>query len=260
MSPAPTCVCLYVLAEAAVLLMSAPCRRIREGSPYGHLPTWRLLSVIVKCGDDLRQELLAYQVLQQLQVSPPAPLQSPSLPHSQAFSMNCLPASSSSSTSLLLHLLFLYPAPLPLFCSHTHFSSSLFILLFYFVLLSFLPLLLLLLLPSLPTKPCVCCSVCPPAVHLAAGEGSSVDQALQDPGAVVGQRDDRAGSQRRVAAPGEEAEPAVAARLLPAGARRPHHRGLPLSPEELCAELRWLQPHLLPAAGQGQVSGRGGAE
>ncbi|KAK1894821.1 Phosphatidylinositol 4-kinase beta, partial [Dissostichus eleginoides] len=40
--------------------------RIREGSPYGHLPTWRLLSVIVKCGDDLRQELLAYQVLQQL--------------------------------------------------------------------------------------------------------------------------------------------------------------------------------------------------
>ncbi|KAG7476004.1 phosphatidylinositol 4-kinase beta-like [Solea senegalensis] len=42
-------------------------RRIREASPYGHLPTWRLLSVIVKCGDDLRQELLASQVLQQLQ-------------------------------------------------------------------------------------------------------------------------------------------------------------------------------------------------
>nr|XP_020474384.1 phosphatidylinositol 4-kinase beta-like isoform X2 [Monopterus albus] len=41
-------------------------RRIREGSPYGHLPQWRLLSVIVKCGDDLRQELLAFQVLQQL--------------------------------------------------------------------------------------------------------------------------------------------------------------------------------------------------
>ncbi|PIO37435.1 hypothetical protein AB205_0079470 [Aquarana catesbeiana] len=43
-------------------------RRIREGSPYGHFPNWRLLSVIVKCGDDLRQELLAYQVLKQLQV------------------------------------------------------------------------------------------------------------------------------------------------------------------------------------------------
>uniref|UniRef100_I3J7Z0 Phosphatidylinositol 4-kinase beta n=1 Tax=Oreochromis niloticus TaxID=8128 RepID=I3J7Z0_ORENI len=42
-------------------------RRIREASPYGHLHNWRLLSVIVKCGDDLRQELLAYQVLRQLQ-------------------------------------------------------------------------------------------------------------------------------------------------------------------------------------------------
>ncbi|KAK6323781.1 hypothetical protein J4Q44_G00061200 [Coregonus suidteri] len=42
-------------------------KRIREGSPYGHLPNWRLLSVIVKCGDDLRQELLAFQVLSQLQ-------------------------------------------------------------------------------------------------------------------------------------------------------------------------------------------------
>ncbi|KAM3825046.1 phosphatidylinositol 4-kinase beta isoform 2-T2 [Vipera latastei] len=41
-------------------------RRIREGSPYGHLPNWRLLSMIVKCGDDLRQELLAFQVLKQL--------------------------------------------------------------------------------------------------------------------------------------------------------------------------------------------------
>lgn len=37
--------------------------RIREMSPYGHLASWRLLSVIVKCGDDLRQELLAYQLL-----------------------------------------------------------------------------------------------------------------------------------------------------------------------------------------------------
>ena len=44
------------------------CRRISEASPYGHLLNWRLLPVIVKCGDDLRQELLAYQVLRQLQV------------------------------------------------------------------------------------------------------------------------------------------------------------------------------------------------
>ncbi|KAK7484350.1 hypothetical protein BaRGS_00024355 [Batillaria attramentaria] len=41
--------------------------RIRESSPYGHLPNWALLSVIVKCGDDLRQELVVYQVLKQLQ-------------------------------------------------------------------------------------------------------------------------------------------------------------------------------------------------
>lgn len=43
-------------------------RRIQESSPYGHLPNWRLMSVIIKSGDDLRQELLVYQVLKQLQV------------------------------------------------------------------------------------------------------------------------------------------------------------------------------------------------
>jgi len=42
-------------------------QRVKESSPYGHLPGWRLLSVIVKCGDDLRQELLAYQLLSLLQ-------------------------------------------------------------------------------------------------------------------------------------------------------------------------------------------------
>jgi hypothetical protein len=42
-------------------------RRIRESSPYGHLSTWNLLSVIVKCGDDLRQELMASQLLQMFQ-------------------------------------------------------------------------------------------------------------------------------------------------------------------------------------------------
>lgn len=41
--------------------------RIRETSPYGHLASWKLLSVIVKCGDDLRQELLAYQLLSMFQ-------------------------------------------------------------------------------------------------------------------------------------------------------------------------------------------------
>ncbi|KAL1505880.1 hypothetical protein ABEB36_005335 [Hypothenemus hampei] len=37
--------------------------RIRETSPYGHLATWKLYSCIVKCGDDLRQELMAFQLL-----------------------------------------------------------------------------------------------------------------------------------------------------------------------------------------------------
>ena len=31
------------------------------------MPRWKLLSIIVKCGDDLRQELLAYQLLATLQ-------------------------------------------------------------------------------------------------------------------------------------------------------------------------------------------------
>uniref|UniRef100_A0A182FF70 Phosphatidylinositol 4-kinase beta n=1 Tax=Anopheles albimanus TaxID=7167 RepID=A0A182FF70_ANOAL len=39
-------------------------KQIRESSPYGHLQNWRLLSAIVKCGDDLRQELMATQLLQ----------------------------------------------------------------------------------------------------------------------------------------------------------------------------------------------------
>uniref|UniRef100_A0A1I7W1V3 Phosphatidylinositol 4-kinase beta n=1 Tax=Loa loa TaxID=7209 RepID=A0A1I7W1V3_LOALO len=37
--------------------------RIKHSSPYGRHPLWRLLPVIVKTGDDLRQELLAYQLL-----------------------------------------------------------------------------------------------------------------------------------------------------------------------------------------------------
>uniref|UniRef100_A0A914YQF5 Phosphatidylinositol 4-kinase beta n=1 Tax=Panagrolaimus superbus TaxID=310955 RepID=A0A914YQF5_9BILA len=41
--------------------------RIRESSPYGVLEGWKLLPVIVKTGDDLRQELLAYQLLTTLQ-------------------------------------------------------------------------------------------------------------------------------------------------------------------------------------------------
>lgn len=45
----------------------AKVRRIQEGSPYGHLQNWSLKAVIVKCGDDLRMELMAYQLLVMLQ-------------------------------------------------------------------------------------------------------------------------------------------------------------------------------------------------
>ncbi|XP_021961803.1 phosphatidylinositol 4-kinase beta isoform X2 [Folsomia candida] len=38
-------------------------KRIQDSSPFGQLNGWRLLPCIVKCGDDLRQELLAYQLL-----------------------------------------------------------------------------------------------------------------------------------------------------------------------------------------------------
>lgn len=41
--------------------------RIKQASPYGDLPGWRLMPIIVKTGDDLRQELLAYQLLTTLQ-------------------------------------------------------------------------------------------------------------------------------------------------------------------------------------------------
>ncbi|CAO3702110.1 unnamed protein product [Rhizopus stolonifer] len=41
--------------------------RLRKTSPYGHLPNWRLLSVIVKHGSDLRQEQFAIQLIREMQ-------------------------------------------------------------------------------------------------------------------------------------------------------------------------------------------------
>uniref|UniRef100_A0A183SMT6 PI3K/PI4K domain-containing protein n=1 Tax=Schistocephalus solidus TaxID=70667 RepID=A0A183SMT6_SCHSO len=51
--------------SAAVLKepLELKARRIQESSPWGHLPGWQLAAVIVKVGDDLRQEQLAYQLL-----------------------------------------------------------------------------------------------------------------------------------------------------------------------------------------------------
>ena len=37
--------------------------RVRAASPFGHLPGWDLRSMIVKTGDDLRQELFAMQLV-----------------------------------------------------------------------------------------------------------------------------------------------------------------------------------------------------
>ena len=43
------------------------CARIRSLSPYGNDPTWQLISVIVKSGGDLRQEVLALQLIKEMQ-------------------------------------------------------------------------------------------------------------------------------------------------------------------------------------------------
>lgn len=40
--------------------------RIRQNSPYGDLKSWQLAAVLVKGGDDVRQELLASQLTRQL--------------------------------------------------------------------------------------------------------------------------------------------------------------------------------------------------
>lgn len=59
---------MYLSSLAFELLPQEPWeekeRQIRDSSPYGHLLNWRLLSAIVKSGDDLRQELMATQLLQ----------------------------------------------------------------------------------------------------------------------------------------------------------------------------------------------------
>lgn len=41
--------------------------RVRADSPYGHIPNWNLHSVIIKHGDDCRQEQLAIQLITQFQ-------------------------------------------------------------------------------------------------------------------------------------------------------------------------------------------------
>ncbi|VDP17705.1 unnamed protein product [Soboliphyme baturini] len=67
---APTKQLKHNIEDPSASVLSEPweekLRRIREASPYGHLSNWKLLPVIIKTGDDLRQELLAYQILCEL--------------------------------------------------------------------------------------------------------------------------------------------------------------------------------------------------
>ena len=58
----------FILAAALKEPWNEKVQRIRRMSPYGRLPNWRLIPAIVKTGDDLRQECLAYQLLRQFQV------------------------------------------------------------------------------------------------------------------------------------------------------------------------------------------------
>lgn len=37
--------------------------RVRANSPFGHLKTWKLLKIIVKSNDDVRQEQFAMQLI-----------------------------------------------------------------------------------------------------------------------------------------------------------------------------------------------------
>ncbi|CAB3239442.1 unnamed protein product [Arctia plantaginis] len=57
--------------SATALKESWECKlaRMRSTSPYGALSGWRLLGCIVKVGDDLRQEMLAAQLLRRLQAA-----------------------------------------------------------------------------------------------------------------------------------------------------------------------------------------------
>lgn len=50
--------------SSAAVLGERKIKQIREQSPFGHLANWSLVSMIVKTGDDLRQEMMCYQLLQ----------------------------------------------------------------------------------------------------------------------------------------------------------------------------------------------------
>jgi hypothetical protein len=57
---------VFVIAAVFAEGWEEKMNRIRATSPYGHLPSWQLLSVIVKQGADLRQEQLACQLIREM--------------------------------------------------------------------------------------------------------------------------------------------------------------------------------------------------
>lgn len=54
------------LSEVGKETASQEEKRIRKQSIFGHLKTWKLLRIIVKAGDDLRQEQFAMQLISQI--------------------------------------------------------------------------------------------------------------------------------------------------------------------------------------------------
>lgn len=72
---AAECVCTYpslhpalighclVMMNITVCRFAAKCKRIQSESPHGRRPGWAVRPVIVKSGDDCRQELLAVQLI-----------------------------------------------------------------------------------------------------------------------------------------------------------------------------------------------------
>ena len=55
--------CIYGSRNYVCCRFDAKCKRIQAESPHGRRPAWAVRPVIVKSGDDCRQELLAVQLI-----------------------------------------------------------------------------------------------------------------------------------------------------------------------------------------------------